>query len=229
MAKSIYRQVIWKLLFIGFLNLIIGCSRDSFHRVTATDLVDYESTKGVKWANSDSSIILTSVIDNGIFLQEYNILLALKYYNGTDSIYYVLKDTQIGNYIVKDNKLYIYDRSIGSPGTVEGWYETGKGNRRMLDSVFFTGDSILKSCPDLKSFDKLAKAKPYGIYKIDHDTLKVVAQNGQEQKKYLENIYVPGFYYFSSPGLGLERIYDLSLIEEKLKKSTPSTLDPEYY
>lgn len=229
MVKLAYRKIACKLMVFGVLSLLVSCNQSSFQKVGAKDIGKYEITKTIDWLSKDSSIMLYPLIDNGIFLQEYNILLALKYYNGSDSIYYVLKDSQIGNYIVRDNTLYIYDRSIGAPGALEGWYETGKGNRRLLDSVFFTGDSILKSCPDLKSFDKLAKAKPYGIYKVDHDTLKVVAQNGQEQKKYLENIYVPGFYYFSSPGLGLERIYDLSLIEEKLKKSAPSSLDPEYY
>jgi len=210
-------------------SIVTGCSQDSFRRVEATDLNGYEKTKGIKWANNDSSIILFSLIDNGVFLQEYNILLALRYYNGTDSVYYLLKNTQIGNYTVSDNKLYIYDRNIASPGTLEGWYEASTGNRRMIDSIFITGDSIMKSCPDLKSFDKIAKTKPYGIYKIDYDSLRVIGNNKQEQKMYLENIYVPGFYYFSPPGLGLERIYDLLLIEEKLKKHAPSVLEPKYY
>ncbi|QQT26584.1 hypothetical protein [Sphingobacterium spiritivorum] len=229
MVKSPYRKIIWILIATSILSCAISCHQSSFQKISAKDIGKYEITETIAWSSRDSSVILYPLIDNGIFLQEYNILLALRYYNGTDSIYYVLKDTQIGNYIVKDNKLYIYDRIVAAPGTLEGWYETGKGNRRMLDSIFFTGDSILQSCPDLKSFDKIAKTKPYGIYKIDHDTLRVIARNGKEQKKYVENIYAPGFYYFSSPGLGLERIYDLLSIEEKLKKNTPSALDPKYY
>lgn len=229
MVKSTNRKIIGKAIAVVVACLLIGCKESSFRKVDGEDLSKYENPSNIEWANIDSSLVLYPLIDNGAFLQEYNILLALRYYNGNDSIYYVLRNTQIGNYVVRNDKLYVYDRNISSPGTKKGWYESTESNSRKIDSIYITGDSVLKSCPDLKSFDNIAKLKPYGIYKIDHDTLKVIAKNGTEQKKYLENIYVPGFYYFSSPGLGLERIYDLLLIEEKLRKNSPSALDPEYY
>ncbi len=225
----ILKKVLWKLMIIGFLSLTIGCRQDSFRRVTATDLNRYENNNHVVWTNADSSLTLIPMINNGPFLQDYNILLVLRYSTGKDAVYYLLKDTDNGNYIVQNNKLHIYDRAIGMPGVKEGWYCTTKDHSRIIDSVFFTGDSILADCPNLKYFDKIAKEKPYGIYKIDQDTLKVIAKNKQDEKKYLENRRAPGFYYFSAPGLGLERVYDLLSIEEKLKKTVTSTLEPTYY
>lgn len=229
MAKSTNRKIIGKLMAIATSSLVIGCNQDSFRKVEGSDLAKYENTGNIEWANSDSSLLMYPLIDNGAFLQEYNILLALKYYRGNDSVCYLLRNTQIGNYVVKGDKLYVYDRNIASPGTKEGWYESTESNSRKIDSVYVIGDSILKSFPDLKYLDKIAREKPYGIYKVNHDTLQIIAKNKKEEKKYLENIYVPGFYYFSTPGVGLERIYDLSSIEEKLKKSLPSSLKPECY
>ncbi|WP_156305432.1 hypothetical protein [Sphingobacterium endophyticum] len=226
---SANRKIIGKALAIVIVCLLIGCKESSFRKVDGDILSKYENPNNIEWTNIDSSLVLYPLIDNGTFFQEYNILLALRYYNGNDSIYYVLRNTQIGNYVVRNDKLYVYDRNISSPGTKKGWYESTESNSRKIDSIYIIGDSVLKSSPDLKSFDIIAKVKPYGIYKIDYDTLKVIAKNGKEQKKFLENIYTPGFYYFSSPGLGLERIYNLSLIEEKLKNSLPTEFDAEYY
>ncbi|MGJ1420758.1 hypothetical protein ACR79T_14140 [Sphingobacterium spiritivorum] len=229
MLKSTCWKIVWKSIVIGISFLSVGCGQESFRRVEATDLDRYETTRNIEWSNGDSSLVMYTLIDNGIFLQEYNILLVLKYYNGKDSTYYLLRDTQIGNYIVIDDKLYIYDRNVASPGTLVGWYETSYGNQRMVDSIFFTGDSLLQSCPDLKSFDRVVREKKHGIYKIDHDTLKVIARNNKEERKYLENIYVPGFYYFSSPGLGLQRTYDLNSIYNDLKLNKDYVIKPVYY
>lgn len=229
MVKSTNRKISGKAIAVVFACLLLGCNESSFRKVDGDALSKYENPNNIEWTNIDSSLVMYPLIDNGTFFQEYNILLALRFYNGNDSIYYVLRNTQIGNYVVRNDKLYVYDRKISSPGRKNGWYESTESNSRKIDSIYITGDSVLKSCPDLKSFDNIAKVKPYGIYKIDHDTLKVIAKNGKEQKKYLENIYSPGFYYFSSPGLGLERIYDLSLIEEKLKHNPYSTFEPDYY
>ncbi|WP_426790731.1 hypothetical protein [Sphingobacterium sp. WOUb80] len=227
MTKSTYRKVIWKLIVIGFLILTISCGRDSFRRVSASDLNSYENNNNIMWGNSDSSLVLTALFDNGPFLQDYTTLLVLKYYNGVDSVYYLLKDTHNGNYIVRENKLYIFDREVGTPGSLVGWYESTKGHITIIDSVFVTGDSILPNCPNLKYFDKIAKTKPYGIYKIDGHALKCIAMSKEEQKTALEKSMLPGFYYYSSPGLGVDRIYDLSEIEERLKKRIPSTFGPK--
>ncbi len=153
------------------------------------------------------------MIDNGPFLQDYSVLLVLKYYTGMDSVYYLKTVTYNGNYIVQENKLHIYGRAIGLPGGKEGWYGTTKDYSKKIDNIFVTGDSISPDCPNLKYFDKIAKEKPYGIYEIDQDTLKVIANNKQDEKKYLENSQGHGFYYFPAPGLRLERVYCL------LKKS----------
>jgi len=111
-------------------------------RVSVSDLNGYENNNNIMWGNSDSSLVLTTMIDNGPFLQDYNILLVLKYYNGVESVYYLLKDTHNGNYTVRENKLYIYDSEVGTPGSLVGWYESTKGHITRIDSVFITGDTF---------------------------------------------------------------------------------------
>ena len=228
MVKKAYRKMKKSVIFLHVVVAIILCLActergKDFRRVDEESFRSYEDPQNILWNNNEA--ILKPLIHNSPLPDIYDIYLLLEVKDGSDTLFYLLKNTDKGNFSVHGDSLYIFNKGIGSNFEAFGWCKYQDESIELIDSadvVDLFGNEKLT-----KYNDEIEKSG-YGVYRLRDDRLYKIASSFKERKNFKENKNKSGIYYIDSPGLGVERIFNLNSIVAIIKQEHPLFIKPDY-
>lgn len=161
-----------------------------FRQVNDNSFKRYEDPQNILWSGNQA--VLKPLIHNSLLPDIYDIYLLLEIKNDTNIFYYLVKDTDKGNYVLSGDSLYVFNKAIGIQKQFHGWYEFNNGHARLIDS----SDAIkLLGLETIQNYLDVIEQYGYGIYKLDGEKIRKVGQSIKEQHEFKSNEKKEGIYY----------------------------------